>query len=118
MDELDLDGKEIDRKLWGTDWRHNNRRFEIVFKPCTPVQKNSDNQDSTDLCLVDDINDDVELQHKLNSIIDDLKTPVMNLYANQQVVDISKYGDKTIKNVSKFFTSTFNPGVPSWTDVF
>ena len=54
INDLDINGKKINKKLYGMSDVQENRTFGLVFRPCIPEQITEENKDKEDeLCLAD-----------------------------------------------------------------
>ena len=54
LDNLDINGVQINKKLYGSTWVQENRSFGLIFIPCIPEQITEKNKDKEDeMCLAD-----------------------------------------------------------------
>ena len=54
INDLDVNGKKINKKLYGNSDVQENRTFNLVYRPCIPEQLTDENKDKEDeLCLAD-----------------------------------------------------------------
>ena len=54
LDDLDIHGQRINKKLFGHTDNMANRNLVITFRPCIPVQLTPENENQTEtMCLAD-----------------------------------------------------------------
>ena len=64
LDGTDKFGNELDLKIYGKYDSHMSRTISIVYRPCIPRQQGP--QNSTEKCLIQDMNNQTMLDEKLS----------------------------------------------------
>ena len=84
LDDVDVTGKKVDIKIYGSDEVSAHRRLDIIFKPCTPQQLNASNaKDQKTKCIVD-LKNKKALADKLRDTIDYVGEPELIMFQNNK----------------------------------
>ena len=82
LNELDVEGKKVNKRLFGPDEGRHHRRFDINFLPCTPKQLNKENEKDYDTQCLADLKDPVSTAKKLKEILAYVGSPVYTMVYN------------------------------------
>ena len=92
----DSQNKPLPTKLWGPDENSNHRNFDIVFKPCDPIEMTDENKHLIDKqCITNftDTNGTHSIAAKLKNAIEYVKTPELLMITNDERPDYRFFGD-------------------------
>ena len=90
MDEVDLNGKIIDKKLYGDNVNEANRHIEIMYRP---YRRDHANLTST--------------KHWLGA-------PELVLIYNQETPDLNYWDERAVKKTAKIMTYQWSPEIPTY----
>ena len=114
LDEKDVDGNEIDWKLYGESEIEGHRRLDILYLPCKPVLKRT--AKPGEVCLVDSLTDEAVLKAKLDEIIKYVGMPDFELIYNDEEPNLAEFNDKRITQFSAVKNKQFKADEPTFID--
>ena len=115
MDQYDKAGKKVNTTLFGQDENTEHRRYEVIYKPCTPRPMNPYDLDYEYFTNCFTRNDTAEgYQQKLNEIKEWIGQPELILAYNEEQVDFYYYGQKSINRVTAVLNYQWSTKEPSF----
>ena len=117
IDDVDEFGVAVDQtKFFGHDDGSHNRRFDIIFKPCTPQKLTNENKHLKDTKCIANLDSKKDLEGLLQRSIDYLGTPEVKLVYNHERIDTSEksWGSQSIKKEMKLASKSFSASVPTY----
>ena len=93
MDDVDKNGKFINKKLFGTYEYGPHRHIEIIFKPCVPRSRAFSNETA---CIMDNYQNETALEKRLSDTKKWLQDPELILVYNEQTPALQHFDEQEI----------------------
>jgi len=101
LNEVDTDGRPINKKLYGSSDAQPNRNLAIVFAPCVPQQLTSNNKKYEKTECMANYTDSQSMKEREQKSKSYLTHPNLVMVFNKEFIDITKFGHDSIVKTSE-----------------